>query len=375
MRPLRDATDRADRIIDDVRFLPVDVALTEPFAIAGGAPATARNVFVRIRLRDGSVGYGEAAPFEAVSGETQASTLAVMSAVAELLLGRDVAQWRRLNAALRPALAGAPAALCGIEQALFDAFARHGRVSLVDLFGGSAGTLRTDITIPAGDVAHAVHATRRAVASGFGTVKIKIGASRWEDDVERLAAIRRAAPGIGLIVDANGGYTLEQARGFLANLARAGIRLRLFEQPVVADRHEELGVLEREFGVPVCADESVRSPADALRIAAMGGVSSLNVKVMKFGVVDALDVMAIARSAGMTCMIGGMIETAVSMSFSAALAESSQSLCTYVDLDTPLFMPDGIVKGGMRFTGDAISLPADVAGTGVDLEPWFAAEG
>jgi L-alanine-DL-glutamate epimerase-like enolase superfamily enzyme len=95
---------------------------------------------------------------------------------------------------------------------------------------------------------------------------------------------------------------------------------------------------------------------------------------MKFGVVDALDVLAVARSAGMTCMIGGMVETAVSMSFSAALAEAMQPLCGYVDLDTPLFMADGIIAGGMQYSGEVVSLPA-APGTGIDLEPWFAGAG
>ncbi|HTJ33142.1 MAG TPA: enolase C-terminal domain-like protein [Dactylosporangium sp.] len=361
---------RDGRLIEDVRCRAVEVPLLEPFAIAGGAPSAARNVFVRVALRDGTVGYGEAAPFEAVSGETQAGTLAAAEAAARLLPGRDVAQWRALHAELRPRLAAAPAALCGIEQALFDALARHAGLPLVDLFGGRAGPLRTDVTIPAGDAEHARRSARRAAAEGFATLKVKTGAAGWESDVARLLAIRDAAPEAGLIVDANGGYTFDDARAFLAALDRAGVRLRLFEQPVPADRPERLRDLEGEFGVPVCADESVRSPADALRIAAMGGVSALNVKLMKFGVVDALDVLAIARSAGMTCMIGGMVETAASMSFSAALAEAMQPLCVYVDLDTPLFMPPGIIAGGLRYSGDAVTLPP-APGTGVDLEPWF----
>src|SRR5258706_15902078 len=111
-----------DRIIDDVRFRPVEVELIEPFAIAGGAAAIARNVFVRLQLRDGTVGYGEAAPFEGVSGETQASTLAALEGVADLVLGRDVAQRRPPHPPPRPPPARPPAAPGGIRPAPFHAF-------------------------------------------------------------------------------------------------------------------------------------------------------------------------------------------------------------------------------------------------------------
>ena len=62
---------------------PIDIQLTEPFAIAGAAPTVAANVLVRITLADGTVGMGEAAPFEAVSGETQRGSLAAIEAARE----------------------------------------------------------------------------------------------------------------------------------------------------------------------------------------------------------------------------------------------------------------------------------------------------
>src|SRR5262249_38468530 len=243
---------------------PVDIVLTEPFAIAGGAPSKAEVVFVRIELADGTIGYGEAAPFEAVSGENQASTLRALSSVLASLQGPDSRQWRLLSRSLTQQLGRASAALCGVEQAIIDALARHLRLPLVDFFGGSAGSLRTDITITAGDVPHAVDAVNRAMAAGFCTVKVKVGATHWAEDVERLRAIHQTAPALRLIADANEGYSYVQARAFLRRLASEGVPLHLFEQPTAADRPEELRALQEECGIPVCADEAVRSPTDAL---------------------------------------------------------------------------------------------------------------
>ena len=69
------AAERA-RTIVRLDIAPIAVRLTENFAISKGAVATAQNVLVRVVLQDGSAGYGEAAPFEVITGETQASTLA-----------------------------------------------------------------------------------------------------------------------------------------------------------------------------------------------------------------------------------------------------------------------------------------------------------
>jgi L-alanine-DL-glutamate epimerase-like enolase superfamily enzyme len=94
---------------------------------------------------------------------------------------------------------------------------------------------------------------------------------------------------------------------------------------------------------------------------------------MKCGVADALDIITIARSAGLTGMIGGMVETAVSMTFSAAVAAASHPFFSYIDLDTPMLMPAGFIRGGMRYSGPAIHLPGHALGTGVDATAHFAA--
>lgn len=361
-----------ERVIERIDVRPVTIELTEPFAISGGAPAEARNVFVRVTLRDGSAGYGEAAPFEAVTGETQAGTLAALQAVRAAVTGRDAAAWRSLAGDLRCLIPEAPAARCAVEQAVIDALARHAGLPLIQFFGGCSHELTTDITIPAGDIEHSASSARRAVQDGFRTVKVKVGAGDWELDVARLVAISQAAPGLSVVVDANEGYSYAHARQFLGHVRSAGVTLALMEQPVVADDVASLAALEEEFGVPVCADESARSPADAIRVARAGRIGVINIKLMKCGVADALDMISVARSAGMSCMIGGMIETAVSMTFSAALAMANYPLFAFTDLDTPLFMRNSAIAGGMSYQGPVIRLPAGAAGTGIDASGYFA---
>jgi L-alanine-DL-glutamate epimerase-like enolase superfamily enzyme len=229
----------------------------------------------------------------------------------------------------------------------------------------------TDITIPVGDVKHSVESAHHAEEAGFKTVKVKVG-DDWELDVARVAAISQATPALSIIVDGNAGFSRSQAHRFLGGVTEAGAAVVLVEQPVAAPDIAGLAELEREHGIPVCADESVRCPEDAIRVAE-SGISSVNVKLMKCGVADALDIISVARSAGMTGMIGGMVETAVAMTFSAAVAAASYPFFTYIDLDTPLLMPRRFVRGGMRYNGPAVRLPEHAMGTGVDAAAHFAA--
>ncbi len=84
--------------ITRVHIQPLNVPLLEPFTIAGGAQAIAHNVLVEICLADGTRGWGEAAPFPAVTGETQHSTIAALEHLRSLLLAHDVRHWRALAA-------------------------------------------------------------------------------------------------------------------------------------------------------------------------------------------------------------------------------------------------------------------------------------
>lgn len=361
------------RTIARLDIAPIAVRLSESFAISKGAVATAQNALVRVVLQDGSAGYGEAAPFEVVTGETQASTLTALHGMIATVTGRDAAGWRSLAADLRRLRPEAAAARCAVEQAVVDALARHLGLSLPAFFGGFPHELITDITIGVGDVGHSVESAHHAEDAGFKTVKVKVGADDWEQDAARVVAISRATPELSIIVDGNAGFSRSQAHRFLGAVTGAGAAVILVEQPVAAPDIAGLAELERSHGIPVCADESVRCPEDAIRVAETGGISSVNVKLMKCGVADALDIITIARSAGMAGMIGGMVETAVSMTFSAAVAAASYPFFRYIDLDTPLLMPRTFVRGGIRYSGPSVHLAGHALGTGVDAAAHFAA--
>jgi len=137
----------------------------------------------------------------------------------------------------------------------------------------------------------------------------------------------------------------------------------LLEQPVAREDWEGLGKLAREAGMPVAADESCRSPADAIRIGAHKLAQVINIKLAKCGVVQALEIAAIARASGLGLMIGGMVETRLAMGFSAHFAAGLGGF-DWIDLDTPLLLSTDPIAGGYRVRGATYRLDTGCTGHG-----------
>jgi L-alanine-DL-glutamate epimerase-like enolase superfamily enzyme len=130
--------------IASLEFSPLDVSLLAPFGIATGAQHIAHNVLVSLRTEQGTIGYGEGAPVEHISGETQHAVLAALNDVAELLRGANLCAYRPLCLQLREALGHVPSALQAVEIAIFDALTKYYGTSLLNWFGAAETELFTD---------------------------------------------------------------------------------------------------------------------------------------------------------------------------------------------------------------------------------------
>ena len=348
--------------ITELSAEPLDIELTEPFGIATGEQAVARNLLVRVTLDDGSVGLGEAAPFPAVNGETREQALESFRAVRSLVVGEEAERWREIARAITEAGA-LPSARCGIESAVLDAGCRHRGEPLWRHFGGAATELTTDLTITTGPPEVVGRAARRAALQGFEVLKVKTGGVPLETDVQRLEAILAAAPGARLILDSNASQTADEAVELIAALGRGVERIALFEQPTRADDLDGLRRVGEQSGVSVAADESARSVSDVERIAGERAATVVNIKVTKTGVAEAIDMIAATERAGLGLMIGGMVESKLTMGLSACLAAGRGGF-DFVDLDTPLFMKSSPVRGSYEQEGPRMRLETIAAGHG-----------
>ena len=372
----------------DVALL--DIPLFEPFGISGGAQAAANNVLATLELADGTCGYGEAAPLPPYNGETQVQALAVLRSAAAWLGGREVeiANWRTLAAEFRTrGGAACGSAQCAFEMALLDALTKQRGEPLWKFFGPStdstgspqAGSVRhdspragqvpaeleTDMTVTTGTATEAADAARAIRQRGIRMIKVKVGGKGGAElDLARLAAIHEAAPDSPLILDGNAGLSRVAASELVRGLKARGIAPALLEQWLAKDDLDGARMLGAESGWLVAADESVTSAADARRVAAARAAGVVNIKLMKAGLAEALDIVAVAKSAGLGLMIGGNVESILAMTVSACFA-AGQGGFSFADLDTPLFLASNPFDGGYALDGGKISVAHIAAGHGV----------
>ncbi len=348
--------------IVDVRAVPLRAALIDPFVIASTRLDAVDNVAVAITLADGTRGWGEIATLPPVTRETHDDALRVVDAAAPALLGTSAERWPEVFAAIAAEVPGHEASAAGLEIAIADAWARQRGVPLRALLGPAREPVVTDITLPITTSARAAELAAHWRGLGFTRLKVKVGGDPARD-LARIAAIEAAHPEAELALDANEGWTADQALEVVAALRRRGSRLALVEQPVHRDDPEGLARVTREAGVPVAADESCRTPDDARRIAAGGLASALNIKLAKCGLAGALEIVTIARTHGLGLMIGGMVETRIGMGAGAHLASGVGGF-SWIDLDTPWLLARDPVRGGTPLRGPEWQVDAVPAGHG-----------
>jgi L-alanine-DL-glutamate epimerase-like enolase superfamily enzyme len=360
------APDLRPTTIRSVRVEPLDIPLKAPFGISRGALETAANVLVAVELVDGTLGHGEAAPFPAYNGETQAGALAALSGFAARIAGRDAADWMAVGAAFRSApVPPGGSALCALETALLDALTRSRSVPLWRHFGGAGTELETDMTVTTGSADEAREAARAIRARGIRSIKVKVGGRGGPGaDVARIAAILEAAPGSPLILDGNASMGRGEASALARGLRSIGAAPALLEQWLAKDDLEGMRLLGAETGWTVAADESVATAEDARRLVGHGAAGVVNVKLMKAGIAEALEVVRVVRGAGLGLMIGGNVESILAMTASACFAAGLGGFA-FADLDTPLFLAENPFAGGFSLDGGRVSVARVGPGHGV----------
>ncbi len=172
--------------------------------------------------------------------------------------------------------------------------------------------------------------------AGFPAVKVKAGRPHIEEDAELVAAVRDViGPSVALRIDANGAWDHDAAITAITRLAPYD--LELVEQPVPTI--EDLAALRRRVDVPVAADESVRSVADARRLAALDAADVVVLKVQPLGGVRAA--LRVAEAAAVPAIVSSMRETSVGIAAGLALAAALPELPYACGLDAR--MPGGDV--------------------------------
>lgn len=304
-------------------------AVRGAFVIARGAKTHVDVVVARV-AEGGLAGRGEATAIY-YRGETAASVAAAIAAQADAI----AAGARRADLLT---LMPAGAARNALDAALWDFEAKTAGTRVWQLLGlPQPRPMLTAFTISLGDPA--TMAAAAALVSGRELLKIKLGGDDGPAaDIERVAAVRAAAPDARLIVDANEAWGATDIGRTAAALARLDVEL--IEQPVPAGQDALLDGVRS--AVPLAADESChdRATLDAI----IGRYSHINIKLDKAGgLTEAHALVHAARQRGLGVMTGCMLSTSLGIAPAFYIAMQGQ----YADLDGPLLIEDR--AGGLKF--------------------------
>jgi L-alanine-DL-glutamate epimerase-like enolase superfamily enzyme len=309
--------------------------LARPRLTAHGVETAADVVVAEISDGD-SRGRGEGVP-QRRFGESIDSVVAALEAMKRAVaagLNRDT-----LQNALPPG-----AARNALDCAFWAIDADRAYCSVAELAGlGAVSPLMTALTV--GFDTPDKMAEQAAAHRTRPLLKLELGG---DGDVERVRAVRHAAPAVRLIVDADESWSEAQLSEFMPTLV--DLRVELVEQPLPAGSDDALARLEH--AIPLCADESCRTLADLDRLD--GKYRGINIKLDKVGgLTEALALAAEAKRRGLRIMVGGV--TCTSLGIAPALLVAQQA--DIVDLDGPLRLASDRAVG-LRYDGGTIQ-PAD----------------
>ncbi len=300
------------------------------FTIARGSKTEAQVVTVSVG--DGEhLGRGEGTPY-ARYDETTETVIAQIEALRDRIeAGAD----RAALADLMPP----GAARNALDCALWDLQAKQEGVRAWAL-AGLAGPLAVETAFTLSLGSPQVMGEQAFAARERPLLKLKIGGP---DDLDRVEAVRVAAPDSRLIVDANEGLSFDDLVRLAPELSRLGVRL--IEQPLKVG--EDAALAGYDCPVALCADESFHTADDFDAVAHL--YQAVNIKLDKTGgLTEALACRAQADRRGLKVMAGCMVSTSLAMAPALLVAQGAE----VVDLDGPLLLardrePGLIYRGSM----------------------------
>ncbi|KKB42017.1 dipeptide epimerase [Bacillus thermotolerans] len=332
--------------IEHIHVSVEELPLVKPFKTALRTATAIDNVFVEIQLDNGLKGMGAAAPTVAITGDsTQGIVSVIKEVIAPKLIGQKITKLHVLSELIQKSCRGNTSAKAAVEIAVYDAACRYWQIPLYELLGGETNQLRNDMTVSVGGKEEMMADARKIIEDGFSIIKVKAGKD-WPRDLERIYAIREAVgEEVTIRIDANQGWTVNQALNIITEMENRKLNIELIEQPVKAHDIQGLKIIKQHVRTPIMADESLFSPMDAMKLLSEQAVDYLNIKLMKTGGIRrALQIADMAEAAEVECMIGSMMESMVSVSAAIHLAVAHPNI-TKIDLDAPLWIKDQQFEG------------------------------
>ena len=341
-----------------VQYRTYNLPFHHPFTISKGTKTHQPTFIVELEFM-GIRGYGEAPAisYYNIPVEKMAEDLTAKKRFVEQFAFSDPERYWHYLHHLFP---NNSFLVCALDMAGWDLYGKLKRKQLHALWGLDISSVPpTDYTIGIDSIENMV---ARMQEKPWPIYKIKVGV---EGDVEKVAALRKHTNAV-FRVDANAGWTLEQALDKIPLLKELGVEL--VEQPLAKDDWEGMRELFSKSALPLFADESCVAEGDVEKC--HDHFHGINIKLTKCsGITPARRMILKAKELGMKVMLGCMNESSVG---TAALAQLAPTV-DFVDMDGPLLLADDVAEG-VGFDNGKILYRENITGLGI-LMPRFDQEG
>lgn len=359
--------------ITAIEAVPINVPLKPGMTTktSHGEHHTSPYVIVQVHTDEGLTGLGEATLAPRWSGETSPGAVAVIHGLIDpVLRGQNPTRPNHLGRLLDSVIRLNPFTKAAVEMALWDIAGKAAGVPVYQLLGGPVrDRMPIRMVVGSTDIPRATGLARQFLDRGVRCLKVKVGLDP-DQDLARVRAIRElAGPDIPISVDANCGWSVSQAKRMLHLLREFNI---LFvEQPISIVDRSELALLRQQTDIPIMADESAFSSADAWHLTAERAVDIISVYPGKNGgIQNTVEVVHTAKAAGIPCAMGSNLELGIG---TAAMLHLGAALPTIVseqypgDFIGPLYHEADMLKQSLVL-GPAYAVVPEGPGLGVELD-------
>lgn len=313
-----------------IRYWQKELPFEYPFTISKGTKTHQHTFIVELNFR-GIIGYGEA-PAIAYYGITTDQMVTDLESKRKFIQSFSLTDPKRFWHFLHHLFPNNPFLVCALDMAGWDIYGKLRRKPLYELWNlNLANAPKTDYTIGIDSLEKMLEKINAHPAPIY---KIKVGTS---EDLEKLKAIRQHTNAI-IRVDANAGWTLDQAMQIVPVLEK--LNIELIEQPLAKEDFEGTKMLRATTSIPIFADESCVGERDVEKCA--GYFSGINIKLTKCsGITPAMEMIKKARSLNLQVMLGCMNESSIGTAPLAHLAP----LVDFLDADGPLLLTENLGAG------------------------------
>jgi o-succinylbenzoate synthase len=352
--------------ITQIELREIRLPLIHFFETSFGRTTERRIVLVRLTDEDGADGWGECTAGEGpfyCEEWTHSAWSTLETYLAPMVLGREVAGAADIFSLMK-AVRGNRMAKGALETACWDLEARRAGIPLWIHLGGVRREIPCGVSIGIQDTPEALFdKIQRELEAGYQRIKIKIKPG-W--DVNILEKVRARFPDIQLMGDANSAYSLSDAPLFQA---MDEFKLMMIEQPLAYDDILDHAELQKQVATPICLDESIRTPADALHAIDLKACRIINVKLGRVGGhLEARKVERICSERKIPVWCGGMLESGIGRAHNIAMATLEGFLLPGDVSASARYWEEDIIEPPVTITPQGTIIAPDAPGLGFEIK-------